>query len=209
MTAPVDPRFDANLFWEARYARGGNSGMGSEGPNYEYKRDFVNQTIRELGVRSVVDFGCGDGGQVRELIVDGYYGIDISPSAIRLCRQRFAGRSGFRFDTAAEAKPGRHGLALSLDVLYHVVDPAAYADYLRALFSHSDYTLFYGNLVARDDNTPHMLFRDHCEEIENLGLDTELVRKEPSPHIRTLGFALYRNGAKGGGGESNPPGTGP
>ena len=52
------------LYWERHYARGGTSGPGSYDVVREGKADFLNDFVRTQGVRSVIEFGCGDGHQL-------------------------------------------------------------------------------------------------------------------------------------------------
>lgn len=185
--------FDATQYWEERYAAGGDSGAGSAGRHYVFKRDYLNDMITRYEIRSVVDFGCGDGQQVAELAVDSYYGLDVSDAAIRRCRGSFANRPGYRFDTPDRAVLRRYDLALSLDVLYHIVDEEDYRSYLDVLFSHSNFTLVYANYGARDCDAHHMLYRDNSAEIAALRTRSQLLEKRPNPHKTDFGFSLFRN----------------
>ena len=51
-------------FWERRYALGGTSGGGSYGSLGEAKAAFLNAFVRDHGLHSIVEFGCGDGHQL-------------------------------------------------------------------------------------------------------------------------------------------------
>ena len=70
-------------YWEDRYARGGTSGAGSYGRAAEWKAQIVNAWVRELGITSVIDWGCGDGNQLSLADYPRYLGLDRSPSAVR------------------------------------------------------------------------------------------------------------------------------
>ena len=48
-------------YWERRYVTGGTSGAGSYGEFGAAKAEFLNTFVSEHRVRSVVEFGCGDG----------------------------------------------------------------------------------------------------------------------------------------------------
>src|SRR6266404_5589588 len=127
-------------YWETRYAHGGTSGSGSYGQQAEYKAAFLNSFVKANDVRTVVEFGCGDGSQLRLAEYPAYVGIDVSPTAIRACEEAFSGdpsKSFLLYDVDADADAARlvHGeLALSLDVLYHLVEDDVYEKYLRSLF---------------------------------------------------------------------------
>ena len=51
-------------WWERRYSSGGTSGEGSYGRLAEFKAEIVNKFVKENGIDSVVEFGCGDGKQL-------------------------------------------------------------------------------------------------------------------------------------------------
>lgn len=197
--------FDVASYWEYRYAAGGDSGAGSKGFNYEFKRDYINHIIKRYDLRTIVDFGCGDGQQLREVllepsvergpkpVLEEYYGIDVAPTAIKWCHELYTTWPMYHFDLLKDAQLGQYDLALSLDVLYHVISYEAYLAYLRRLFAPSRYVLLYANNTLRlSPTSPHMLFRDNLEEIKKLNLKTELVERQPNPTMRTC-FALFRN----------------
>ena len=77
-------------FWERRYAKGGTSGPGSYGDLARGKAAFLNAFVRDRDVRTVIEFGCGDGHQLSLADYPNYVGLDVSPSAISLCKNRFA-----------------------------------------------------------------------------------------------------------------------
>ena len=190
---PVDPNFRAKNWWDSRYASGGHSGAGSYDANYSFKRDYINAVIRRFKIQSIIDFGCGDGSQIKQIDVAAYQGIDISSSVVNRCRKLYEHNSNFSFDVYDEFTMGKYDLAMSLDVLYHVVEPDQYDLYLNRLFSHSRYSLIYANAIPRSDNTAHMLFRDHIYEIRRRGFPVRMIEKVMNPLIPTVGFLLYEN----------------
>ncbi len=132
---------DSARFWEARYSRGGTSGTGSYGAHAEVKARFLNELVRERGVRSVIEFGCGDGNQLSLAEYPSYIGLDVSPTAVSLCQERFAhdqAKSFFLYDGARftdKAGIFTADLALSLDVVYHLTEDGIFDTYLRHLFA--------------------------------------------------------------------------
>ena len=156
------PEFSVKDYWEQRYARGGNSGAGSYGALAKYKAAFVNEFMNVNGVRSVVDFGCGDGEQISMLSVKTYHGLDISPNAVERCRTRYDGRDGWTFQLIDEfkPKPARYDLAISLDVVYHLIEDEVYESYLKRLFdSAGRYVLIYGSDWDNPGHVPHIRHR--------------------------------------------------
>jgi SAM-dependent methyltransferase len=153
-------------FWERNYARGDTSGSGSYGPAAEGKAHFLNALVREHSVRSVVEFGCGDGNQLALATYPAYVGLDVSRTAIALCRRRFAAdrtKSFFLYDGACftdRAGIFAADLALSLDVLYHLVEDQVFETYLTHLFgAASRLAVLYTTNLARSGTAPHVRHR--------------------------------------------------
>jgi hypothetical protein len=186
-------------YWETRYARGGTSGSGSYGRQAEYKAAFLNAFVKAKDVRTVVEFGCGDGSQLRLAEYPSYVGIDVSPTAIRLCEETFSGDpsksfllSDFDADAGA-ARSVRGDLALSLDVLFHLVEDDAYETYLRSLFNAADrFVIVYARDRAARSIAPHVRRRKFTGWIEeHLGSDWQLVRVEPAPTTGYQDFHVF------------------
>jgi hypothetical protein len=65
-------------YWERNYARGGTSGPGSYDALAEAKAAFLNDFVRAREVRSVIEFGYGDGHQLSLADYPSYTGLDVS-----------------------------------------------------------------------------------------------------------------------------------
>ena len=131
-TAPFE---GSASYWRQRYAGGGDSGAGSYGKFAEFKARVLNSLFAEFGLSSVIEFGSGDGNQVRLLKVRDYLGVDISADAVARCRAAFADAPGRRFVLATDYSGERADAALSLDVIYHLVEDVAFEQYMRQLFA--------------------------------------------------------------------------
>lgn len=127
---------DSASYWEARYRRGGTSGAGSYNRLALFKAAFLNHFVRKHSIATVVEFGCGDGNQLSLAEYPSYVGVDISETALGLCRARFAGDATKSF---ADHPPAgtRFDLAMSLDVIFHLVEDAVFEAYMAALFEAS------------------------------------------------------------------------
>lgn len=124
-------------YWEQRYRRGGNSGDGSYGKLAEFKAEVLNDLVAREGIRTVLELGCGDGHQLGLARYPSYVGYDISPAAVQMCRERFAGDDTKRFevyDAAGFHEETPAELSLSLDVLYHLVEDELFDTYIEHLF---------------------------------------------------------------------------
>lgn len=156
---------DSASYWERRYARGGTSGAGAYGAPAQAKADFLNAFVRQHEVRSVVELGCGDGNQLALADYPEYVGLDVSKTAIRLCRRQFAGdpsKSFCRFDGIRLPTQTRAELALSLDVIYHLVEDSVFEKYMSCLFAAARrYVVIYStNDVGIVDDAPHVRHRN-------------------------------------------------
>lgn len=138
----VKDRFTSSQeYWEERYKFGGDSGAGSYSQLAEFKGEVLNEFVAANDVGSVIEFGCGDGNQLRYLNYPSYIGLDVSSSAIRRCSELYADDPTKRFllyepDRFSDQHEGLEADAtLSLDVLYHLVEDEVFDTYLKHLFA--------------------------------------------------------------------------
>jgi SAM-dependent methyltransferase len=160
-------------FWEGNYAQGRTSGSGSYGELAEGKGRFLNELVRAHAVRSVIEFGCGDGNQLSLADYPRYIGLDVSRSAVQLCQQRFAGdqaKSFFLYDgTCFSDRAGIFAaeLALSLDVVYHLTEDAVFEAYLTHLFAAGQrLVVIYSTDLQLSGTAPHVRHRHFTPWIE-------------------------------------------
>lgn len=151
--------FDHQKWWENWYAMGGHSGSGSRGVLAQFKADVLNDFIAEKKIKSTIEFGSGDGYNLKMIKYDNYIGLDISPTAVKMCRDMFKNDLSKQFaiynpESFKRSSFGDFELVVCLDVLYHVVDEEAYKKTLDDVFSFSaPYVILYTTLV--DDGIPH------------------------------------------------------
>jgi SAM-dependent methyltransferase len=132
-------------YWEHRYSSGGDSGSGMPFlPPYLYNNDskfkakIVNDFVKNNNVKTVMEFGCGDGNQLALAEYPSYYGLDVSPTAIELCRDRFRDDKTKCFNLMSMHNGEMAELTLSLDVIYHLVEDNVYYSYMNKLFDSSE-----------------------------------------------------------------------
>jgi SAM-dependent methyltransferase len=161
-------------WWERRYARGGTSGPGSYGALARGKAEFLNEFVRSKGVQSVIEFGCGDGNQLSLAQYPSYVGLDVSRTAIELCMRKFAHdphKSFFLYDSSCfldRASLFKADLALSLDVVYHLVEEPVFEAYMAHLFDAAHkYVVVYGTNGPIRDDAPHVLHRPFSSWVDN------------------------------------------
>ena len=133
--------FRTRDYWERRYASGKTSGPGSYGEQARFKATIVNDFVREHHVESIIEFGCGDGNQLLLAEYPRYIGLDVSPAALSICMEKFSDdltKSFFLYDSLSfvdNARLFQADLALSLDVIYHLIEDAVFRTYMKHLFS--------------------------------------------------------------------------
>jgi SAM-dependent methyltransferase len=176
-------------YWESNYARGGTSGGGSYGALAHGKADFLNTFVRDRGVQSVTEFGCGDGHQLSLASYPRYTGLDVSPAAILLCKRRFGDdptKSFFRYD--GECFVDRGGffsadLAISLDVVYHLVEDMVFETYMEHLFAAAgQYVVVYSTNEEHSGTAPHVRHRHFTPWVRARCPHWQLTEVTPGPN---------------------------
>jgi hypothetical protein len=191
---------DSARYWEGNYSRGRTSGSGSYGTLAEEKGRFMNGLVRQRAVRSVIEFGCGDGNQLSLAEYPSYIGLDVSRTAVGLCQSRFAAdttKSFFLYDGACFTD--RSGiftadLALSLDVVYHLIEDPVLETYLKHLFAAGQrLVVIYSTNAAIGGTAPHVRHRHftpwveaHCPEWRLTG-----ITRGPSKEHARADFFVY------------------
>jgi len=132
------------IYWESRYKSGRTSGAGSYGILARFKADIINNYIKKNNIDSVAELGCGDGNQLILADYKHYTGFDVSETAISICKSKFAYDKSKTFLiyngtlNEEDIKKYKSDLAISLDVIYHLVEDSVYETYLQTLFSLSN-----------------------------------------------------------------------
>jgi SAM-dependent methyltransferase len=181
--------FRSAEYWEDRYKTGGNSGVGSYGKLAAFKAQFINNFIREHQIQRLLDFGCGDGNQAGFIEVESYLGLDVSPSAVRRCRDRFKGDPRRRFllyeqaSFATEVAAFQADLAISMDVVFHLVENEVFVKYMEELFSAAArHVIIYATNFDRIDPSPHQVDRQFTVYLEREMPAWELLQTLVNPH---------------------------
>ena len=196
--------FSSSTFWEKRYARGGNSGAGSYGKLAQYKAKFLNGFVEENKIGSVAEFGCGDGNQLSLSMhaYPRYLGFDVSQTVLSRLRARFARdeKATFLHVSAFNASVHAVDLALSLDVIFHLVEDAVFDAYMRRLLAASRrFVVIYSSNEDRPARG-HVRHRSFAAWMSSRaeGRLFKLVRHENNP----MGCSLRERGCGDSGGSS-------
>lgn len=171
---------DSESYWIDRYNAGGNSGEGSYDKYAEFKADIINKFVAKNKINKVIEFGCGDGNQLKYFKFNEYVGYDISSNILNLCREIFKNDITKRFDLIKEYSNETADLTLSMDVIYHLVEDNVFNDYMNMLFQSSTrYVIIYSsNTIEINKNSePHVKHRKFSSWIETNKSEFELIEK--------------------------------
>ena len=182
--------FNSTEYWQKRYENGGNSGAGSYGHLCQFKINYINELIDKNDIKSVIDWGCGDGNQVDGLdLVQQehnltYLGFDVSPIALYQCRRRHLGRPWMQFFHTDEYSGQQAELGLSLDVIYHLVEDNVFNAYMRRLCDSSTKYLVIYSSNSRKVELPavHLRERQFTDWMIHNRPDWQICRISPNEY---------------------------
>ena len=168
-----------------------------------------------------MELGCGDGQNASLLDFDRYIGLDISEVALRRARSACADKENFGFHAITgegvdealkrliyeENRGAPPDLALSMDVILHLIEDDVYHRYLKDLASlGAKYLLVYssnhdGARTATPENTPpHVLHRVYVPDFLRINPSWTVARQFPNPEYgdeweRHAFFVLFKKSA--------------
>lgn len=172
-------------YWDSRYVAGGNSGNGSYGELAAFKATILNEFVETHAIESVIEFGCGDGNQLLLANYPRYLGFDVSPTAIDGCHELFAEDPSKSFALVGEYAGEKADLAMSLDVIYHLVEDAVYQHYLTQLFSSAErYVVVYASNYDEPASPrhPHVRHRRFTDWVARHQPEWKQIRHLPNPY---------------------------
>lgn len=125
---------NSKVYWIERYQCGGKSGMGSYNQLAEFKAEILNRFVSKKEIDSIIEYGCGDGNQLKLYNIPNYLGFDISPDVIAICQKLFSNDANKSFKMINEYSNETADLTLSIDVIYHLIEDQVYHNYMHRLF---------------------------------------------------------------------------
>lgn len=185
-------------YWIRRYNSGGDSGQGSSGQLADFKAEIINRFVKERNISTIIEYGCGDGRQLKLSDYPNYIGFDVSPKALSLCQTIFSDDKTKAFKFINEYNGERAQLTLSLDVIYHLVEDDIYYSYMERLFNSSEeYVIIYSSNYEEVQNN-HERRRQFTTWVEKNQPNWKLIRQIPNrfPYRGEVGslsdFYIYR-----------------
>jgi len=171
----------SEAYWIQRYKKGGWSGAGSYHKLAEFKAETINSFVKDNAVLTVIEYGCGDGNQLKLAEYPAYIGFDVSPTAVALCQDVFRGDKTKCFKMMADYKGETAHLTLSLDVIYHLIEDETYYFYMKRLFNSSKrFVVIYSSNKDEKTKVTHVKHRLFSEWIDVNISGWKLSRKIPN-----------------------------
>lgn len=193
-------------YWEKRYKQGDTSGLGSHGKFAEFKAKIINTFVEKNSIKTIIEFGCGDGNQLSYFVLPSYIGLDVSKIALEKCVSKFKNDTTKRFfyydpflfvnnNSIFQAE-----LALSLEVIFHLVEDNIYEKYIQDLFSSvKKYVIIYSSNFKekRKKISPHVRHREFTKDIIKLCPDWHHIKtiKSRYPEETFSDFFIFKKGA--------------
>jgi len=168
--------FSSKNYWQQRYSNGGSSGAGSYGKLARFKADVLNAFFCDFSEEApqVIEIGVGDGNQASLLTsCHNYIGVDVSPKAVELAAVRMPHRKFFSYDGTLQSFRRLQlpiaDIALSLDVIFHLIEDSSFENYMQTLWSASNrFIVIYSSNVDRID-ARHVRHRKWTDWVEKKG----------------------------------------
>ncbi|MEL7498529.1 MAG: class I SAM-dependent methyltransferase [Planctomycetota bacterium] len=178
-----DKQFEGSqAYWEQRYKSGDNSGEGSYGELAQFKADTINAFVKESEIASVVEFGCGDGAQLTLAQYPSYRGYDVAETAVSLCREKHGNDESKSFAVLSEYAGETYDLAMSLDVIYHLVEDEVFAAHLTTVFGAADRLVIVYSSNFDLHSAPHVRHREFTKWIDENISGWSLLQKIDNPY---------------------------
>ena len=156
-------------YWRQRYKAGGTSGAGSYHKLAKFKAEVLNVFVKEHGIRTIIEYGCGDGNQLSLSEYPSYIGFDVSPEAIAQCQNIFSDDETKTFKPVDAYANETAELTLSLDVIYHLIEDHVFFAYMSRLFDSSTrFVIIYSSDTEKQARlqAPHVKHRKFSQWIE-------------------------------------------
>jgi hypothetical protein len=176
----------SEAYWHERYIKGGLSGAGSYNRLAIFKAEVINYFVAKNEISSVIEFGCGDGNQLKLAQYKVYIGFDVSSKAIDICRETFLDDHSKTFKLAEHYINETADLTISLDVIYHLIENSVFDLYMRRLFSSAKkFVIIYSSndeKLNESNSANHVKHRKFTDWVETNAKDWMLLDFLPNKY---------------------------
>jgi hypothetical protein len=172
--------FYSKEYWNERYVNGENSGLGSYGELAKFKANIINNFIEKNKIQSIIDYGVGDGNQLKLINTENkiYTGIDVSTFIVFKCKNIFKDDKTKMFLHTHNINNNlKADLVLSCDVIYHLIEEEVYKEYMDKMFSMSNkYVIIYAPNINYNE-AKHVKKREFIEYIFDNFKNFSLIKR--------------------------------
>lgn len=160
---------NSRIYWERRYAKGGNSGAGSYNNLAIFKASIINNFVTKNNIKTFIEWGSGDCNQLSLSNYEKYIGYDVSQTAINICRKKFNNDNTKTFILMDDnfRNENKADLSISLDVIYHLLEDNVFDLYMQNLFNSSNkYICIYSSNINKPwaKHVKHRKFTDWIDK---------------------------------------------
>jgi len=170
-------------YWIQRYREGRNSGPGSYNRLAEFKAEVINEFVKSHSINIVIDYGCGDGNQLKLARYPSYIGFDVSSDALSICKRIFSADKSKTFKLWNKYSGEEAQLTISLDVIFHLVEDKIFHEYMKRLFDSSTSFVIIYSSNFEDDNSnrsPQLRHRNFSKWVEINKPQWQLIEHIPN-----------------------------
>jgi len=186
--APFKSFSGSENYWKQRYKSGGTSGAGSYFKFAKFKAEVLNGFVRDKQIGTIIDYGCGDGNQLKLSKYPSYIGFDVSPESISQCENIFSNDETKTFKLMDEYANETAELTLSLDVIYHLIEDDVFFNYMKRLFDSSTrFVIIYSSNTDKQAKlqAAHVKHRKFSKWIEQNKPEWKLIQHIPNRYPYT------------------------
>lgn len=180
---PLKPFPGSEDYWKERYKSGQTSGDGSYHKLAEFKAEVLNDFVRGKQIKTIIEYGCGDGNQLKLSDYPSYTGFDVSREAISQCENIFSNDAKKIFKLMDGYANETAELTLSLDVIYHLVEDTVFFTYMKRLFdSATRFVIIYSSNTDKQARLQanHVRHRKFSKWIEQNKPEWKLIEHLPN-----------------------------
>ncbi len=175
-------------YWIQRYQSGGNSGSGSYDKFAKFKAEVLNNFVKNNQIKTIIEYGCGDGNQLRLAEYPSYIGFDVSTEAIAQCRNIFFNDYTKEFKLLKEYQNETAELTLSIDVIYHLIEIETFLSHMKFLFESSTrFVIIYSSNTDRQARLQanHIKHREFSKWIKHNKPEWKFIEHIPNIYSYT------------------------
>ena len=102
-----------------------------------FKAKVSNHLIKENEIKTIIEWGCGNGNQLKYVNYPDYIGFDIGEIAVSHFKKIFKKDRSKALNHTVDYTNQTADFILLLNVIFHLIEDHIYIDYINGLFDSS------------------------------------------------------------------------